>query len=551
MTCRRPAKKGSQWCADHQDPSTRIASAAPAAAAPAKGMSFRNDPTEEIADGHDLAPAQPVFAECDEPGPEHTPESREVTIPAGLPTRQTQMLALAATMEAGHTPFLTGPSGVGKTAMLKQWADARGCDWVYLNASRLTDADLTGATMGLVEDDGTPRTVTGMPDWTARLHEAWEKEQNGEEYDQPMVVFDELTNAPPDVANVLMGVVNRDGYQDTQAAIGRGWKIPSNTIFAATGNLVEHSHGTFELTGPMEARLVHFPIAGPRMKTAKDVWFRLWGEEPEGDPKETFFDWDEGAEALRSVMTPIRQRSEEDHRAKKCEWAVTLDAFASAHPEYDLSVEAEAQMAKGEEPSGRLPSIRTGKTLCEALAHVPESTAATRSTQRHLMTGIWGEAAGRALQIFADNRDLPSAADWLDNPDKAHGFHNVSFEQLQSDGAKAVVHGPRPDMMKITARRVMNEALRGAPPRGQKATQAYRDKQRLKALDVFTRMVGENGEGAGMLVSEVRATMEGVGSIRGDYANRVLERAQAAGFIEMSNSLAALKRQDQRESAAR
>lgn len=500
--CQHPARQGSSWCAQHQDPSTR----APAAAEMPQGgaMPARlagSSPEEDLA----LAALeqQPVLGECDEAGPELTPEAKVLIAPSTLPDRQMQILAMASVLESGGTPHLAGGTGAGKTAMVETIAAHRNCELIYLNASHMTHEKLLGLPTVAEDAQGRLSTPTAPPSWRLQLDDLAQAEADGEPFKQPMVFIDELTNADMGLSNALMGVINQDGMKESGQ---EGWRLPSNTLFVTAGNKFEHSQGASDLAAAMESRLVHFDVQYGGM----EEWYDL-DRSMDGLPNHfkgrhhTFFtppDSDE--DVLGLVMAPVMERTQAEKLAAEGDWRDTLFAFMEEHPEWQP--DAVAADSKGD-PSGQAPTNRNLSHLVRYLAAVPEGPAAPEA-RRKIMVGKLGDNIGRAFSIYSSEvADLPSPAAWMDNPSEAHAFR---AERTGDDR-------DRPDKMKIQSRRIANYALRPRPEDVPKSGEhKWRAKQILSGINVVCEM-GKDAGGSyrGRVVPEIKMLFESLATLPG------------------------------------
>ena len=140
-------------------------------------------------------------------------------------------------VQANVSVFLHGPSGVGKSARVKQ---------LDPTATRIT----LRPQMNPEEVDGTLNRETGEyipPLWYTQLCEKCEKEP-----DRKHILFiDELTNVKPTVQSLVYSIVldraGKDGL----------WPLPENAVVVAAGNESKDNLAAYPLTNALYRRFSH------------------------------------------------------------------------------------------------------------------------------------------------------------------------------------------------------------------------------------------------------------------------------------------------------
>ena len=144
---------------------------------------------------------------------------------------------LSKYVQANVSVFLHGPSGVGKSARVKQ---------LDPTATRIT----LRPQMNPEEVDGTLNRETGNyipPLWYTQLCEKCEKEP-----DRKHILFiDELTNVKPTVQSLVYSIVldraGKDGL----------WPLPENAVVVAAGNESQGNLAAYPLTNALFRRFSH------------------------------------------------------------------------------------------------------------------------------------------------------------------------------------------------------------------------------------------------------------------------------------------------------
>tara|TARA_Y100000034_G_scaffold83578_1_gene100052 strand:+ start:2701 stop:3741 length:1041 start_codon:yes stop_codon:yes gene_type:complete len=142
-------------------------------------------------------------------------------------------------LEMGRPLYVQGPAGVGKSSMISQAAKNAGYTVFTTICSNMLPEDGRGLPFLDIAEGNKRNVVMAYPDVFPSLAD-WDK--------KILLVFDELSNAPPAVQNVVMQIFleHRCGPH----------KLSPNTRVIAAGNKPEHGAFARTMSAPMRNRLI-------------------------------------------------------------------------------------------------------------------------------------------------------------------------------------------------------------------------------------------------------------------------------------------------------
>jgi len=141
--------------------------------------------------------------------------------------------------DSGLPALFWGPPGVGKSALVRQFAADHGVELAIIYAGREDPFVLSGLP-AVIEG----QTRRAKRDWLARLEAAHAA-------GRPTLLFiDEISTAAPATQAGLLSLI-LDGELD-------GLRLPANTRRWAAANPPDQAAGGFELAPPLANRLLHF-----------------------------------------------------------------------------------------------------------------------------------------------------------------------------------------------------------------------------------------------------------------------------------------------------
>ena len=477
--CQHPAKRGTPWCPQHQDPATR-APGLPDMPSNGSGADLVLGDSADTAPGGKRPPSSvlpggaPVLPSDDRQMPAmNKPEKVTARhLPTGMTSRENHIFAMGALLCADVTPVLWGEPGIGKTAGVRQYAEMLDADLTELSGSNLAEEDFTGIPFANFDTGDQQRSV---PSWLSALARKAELEENGEPVRQQIVFLDELSNLSDSAEAAVNALINRS-YQNLPG----GHKMPSNLMVIAAANRAEQSVLAKRTGQTTNTRVGHLELTD----LGSDEWARIEGLVPAG--------WNnagtgvfESPEGWHGMFAPDDSAAYQDARSK---WGEIIKAFSDS-PQSIPSDEAKRAES--------WPNSRTKSRLLHVLAKIDHVHNADQS-RRVVIRSLFGKDVGKAFWIFSQNMDLPNPEDWLSDPTQAHLFRDQKTKvfdqetgmQAEKNGKPQFEHKNRPDKLHAAVSMVCRAAMDKEPPEGLSAAKAkkWKSDRLFKALHVLCQL---------------------------------------------------------------
>jgi len=159
---------------------------------------------------------------------------------------------IRSTVDGGGVLYLTGKSGIGKSAMFTSIAKKLNLLLIDLRLATKDESDL-GVLPKVNHSENYSYSESVIPHWAHLAKNALEiKNEDGEYYNGSLIVFEELNRSSLNVRNASMGILN-------ERRIGESFKFPKHAYMVATGNLGEED-GTEveELDAAQKGRTINF-----------------------------------------------------------------------------------------------------------------------------------------------------------------------------------------------------------------------------------------------------------------------------------------------------
>lgn len=154
---------------------------------------------------------------------------------------------LALGVATKQITYIEGPPGVGKTAIIKNFAESNGYLPLCFMVSECLPEDFGGIVAADMANSVAKRL---MPDIVARMHE--EHKVSGKPI---LAFFDEINNGSQLVFSSCMKLLHE--------GVAAGYAVPEGTVFIAAGNPPETSNVAQELPAPLYNRMSNLVFDGP------------------------------------------------------------------------------------------------------------------------------------------------------------------------------------------------------------------------------------------------------------------------------------------------
>jgi hypothetical protein len=154
---------------------------------------------------------------------------------------------LALGVATKQITYIEGPPGVGKTGIIKNFAEENGYEPLCFMVSECLPEDFGGIVAADLAE-GVARRL--MPDIVARMHS--EHARTGKPI---LAFFDEINNGSQMVFSSCMKLLHE--------GVAAGFAVPEGTVFVAAGNPPETSSVAQELPAPLYNRMANLQFDGP------------------------------------------------------------------------------------------------------------------------------------------------------------------------------------------------------------------------------------------------------------------------------------------------
>lgn len=171
------------------------------------------------------------------------------------PTEREYWQVIRASVHGGAVLYITGKSGIGKSATLGSIAKKLNLLLIDLRLATKDESDLgVLPKVNMAKDYEYATSV--IPHWAHLCNTALEQvnPDTGEYYNGALVVFEELNRSSKNVRDASMGILN-------ERRIGESFRFPDHTYMVATGNLGEED-GTEveEMDAAQKGRTINFTV---------------------------------------------------------------------------------------------------------------------------------------------------------------------------------------------------------------------------------------------------------------------------------------------------
>ena len=146
--------------------------------------------------------------------------------------------ALSALHRAGLSPFIWGPPGIGKSEIVKNFAQSNGYDFIDVRLSMVDPTSLMGV----------PVPVHNDRNLIVRWSKPWFLDHNPE--NKTVLFLDEFNSAPPSVMAAAYQLI-------LDKRVGEHVLDPVKVFIVAAGNGANDKGVTYNMPKPLSNRLVH------------------------------------------------------------------------------------------------------------------------------------------------------------------------------------------------------------------------------------------------------------------------------------------------------
>ncbi|SEG80071.1 AAA domain (dynein-related subfamily) [Thermomonospora echinospora] len=282
------------------------------------------------------------------------------------PATDPNIEALALAVSANLPVLLWGEPGIGKSAGMRQLADALAVPLETVIASVHEPSDFAGLPV-IGDDPAADGVPMAPPDWAVRLARAG----------RGLVFFDELSSAPPAVQAALLRVV-------LERRVG-SLALPEPVRVVAAANPPSSAADGWHLSPPLANRFVHL----------------RWTHSPRTVARGMAGTWPQ-------VSIPLVDAAKIPSAVARARGAIS--GFLTARPGLAHHLPADAE-ARG----GAWPSPRTWEMALRLLA-VGYAAGAGREAVAAAVIGVIGDGAGIELLSYLEQLDLPDPDRVLADP---------------------------------------------------------------------------------------------------------------------------------------
>lgn len=340
---------------------------------------------------------------------------------------QAQERFILANMTARNPVILWGPPGGGKTQTVRALAERIGYRIEIIIGARKEPTFLEGVpivervtearraeimaneniTAEMKETLLRPQTINALPDWF----------MNCLLYPKTVVFWDEIGSMPEDVqAGALSAIEEREID---------GIKLPSETIFIAAGNSIDHAANGSYLAAPLANRFAHYEFKLPDTDWIDGLRQNF------GQP------W----ESVTDSMTPEEVAAENSLGERRRKEFALLGAFLNTN-----SALIYGGVPDDPEKSSRAWNSRRSWTkLGEALAHAEEDDRLVRDM---LMESWVGTDSAAAFKTWDARLNLPDIETLLDMTD-TYKWEEVEADKMFAIFAYAVNHANKENFERV------------------------------------------------------------------------------------------------------
>ena len=288
---------------------------------------------------------------------------------------------LANSLALGHPLFMHGPPGVGKSAIVENFAKQYDAHLETVIGGQMTPTDVAGLpySLGVDADGERGGTATDTPEWGKRLIRQCKNGRPG------VLFFDELTNTDRQTQAAMLRLINERVFPN-------GEPLPKSVAIFAAGNVGDDAVVTEGLGAAMKNRFA-IRECFPPLEDFRDGMANAWGREV--SPSES--------QARMLAATFL---------LKFPDMAYDRDAVAS------------------DDDTKSFPTYRSWDKCAEALGR---GEFLNENHVRSMLTSYIGEVAGEEFYAYMNGLDLPDPADVVKDP------KSVDWNNITSDKAFAIM----------------------------------------------------------------------------------------------------------------
>lgn len=288
---------------------------------------------------------------------------------------------LANSLALGHPIFMHGPPGVGKSAIVENFAKQYDAHLETVIGGQMTPTDVAGLpySLGVDADGERGGTATDTPEWGKRLIKRCKDGRPG------VLFFDELTNTDRQTQAAMLRLINEREFPN-------GEKLPKSVAIFAAGNVGDDAVVTEGLGAAMKNRFA-IRECFPPLDDFRDGMSSAWG----------------------------REVSQSEFQAR-----TLASSFLMKFPDmaYDRDAVADDDDTKS------FPTYRSWDKCAEALGR---GEFLDETHVRSMLTSYIGSVAGEQFYEYMRGLDLPDPNDVVKDP------KSVDWDNISSDKAFAIM----------------------------------------------------------------------------------------------------------------